>query len=83
METNHRIARTLALATLLFATALSSGCGFLCFADRQCPTGCCDNFRCVFGCTRPAKTRIDDAARSPDFTDLLVALFPPPQLDQP
>jgi hypothetical protein len=83
MQTYHRIARTLALAALLVATALSSGCGFLCFADWQCRTECCDNFRCVFGCTRPAESRIHDAAQSPDFTDVLVALFPPGQLDQP
>ena len=82
MPTNRRFARVLATAGLLLAVTLSSGCGFFCLADWQCPTGCCIRFQCINDCLLELapKVQIDDAAPANDFTDLLVALFPPAEL---
>lgn len=77
---NRRFARALAAAGLLLAVALSSGCGFFCLADWQCPTGCCVRFRCINDCVEEMKVRIDDAPQAPDFTDMLALLFPPAEL---
>ncbi len=82
MPTNSRFARSLALAGLLIAATLSSGCGFLCLAEWQCPIGCCVSYRCTSPCLAvPIKAKIDDAPRVPDFTDLLITLFPPTELE--
>jgi len=82
VHTNRRFARTLALAGLLLAVALSSGCGFVCIDGDDCGIGCCVSFRCTDECNGHTKPRIDDATPTNDFTDLLVALFPPAELAQ-
>ncbi len=82
MPTNPRFAKALAMAGLLIAVALSSGCGFFCLADWQCPGECCVRFRCINDCLElaPPKPRIDDFAPTNDFTDMLALLFPPAEL---
>lgn len=76
---NRRFAKVLALAGLLVAVALSSGCGFFCRNDFDCLQQCCQDSRCVDLCLAPPKTRVDDAAQPNEFTDLLIAFFPEAQ----
>jgi len=83
MSIIRSIGKTGLIAGLLIALAASSsGCGFLCFNNTQCLTGCCVGNRCVNNCVPWARENTPDATASgdaKDFSDLLQILFTPPE----
>ena len=75
MSMKRLIGKTAVMGACLVVVALTSGCGFFCTSDSQCRSNICRVPLCA-----DAKTRIEDPAPPTQLTDLIVALFPPADL---
>lgn len=75
MSTKRFFGKSVMMTACLAVVALTSGCGFFCTNDSQCGSNICRVPLCA-----EKKTKIEDAELPPEFTEFLVALFSPTEL---